>query len=546
MSTSRLFKWKNKQLSELDRAKIARNFGSYTILLVALGATAFFGVFSPKLANRVTLGGAAAKVGGETVSEDEFRRGYQNAMQRYQQQFGEQFNPKSMGLAGMVLNSLVEERIMFLSAVQKGMKASDEEILKVLSEIEFLKDDKGKFSEEIFGNFLRNNRYTEASLMEELRRSLTVRKFRELVSSTTYVSSKAAELEYRLSETKFDIDYLKIDPAQISYSPSDEDITKFIADEKNKGRVKEYFDRNQNEFKQAPKIKARHVLVAFDKARNAAGEAAKRTKEGAKKRAEEVLAKVKLPGTDFAKVATEMTDEPSGKSKGGDLGFFSKEAMVKEFSDVAFALKVGDISGVVESPFGFHVIKVEATQPAKDESLDVATKGIASKLVAQDRKPELLKSRVDELLAALKKGEIASDILKKYGVEWKATGSFAASSRFVPGVGGGVEVRDAAMTLNEAKKVYDGTVDVSGAKVLLRLRSRTEADMTKLTAEKKKELAQTASYSEGYALMSAMEKQAKKDYEEKGRITRNARYLALDKSVGGDEAPQEPQGDEGG
>lgn len=544
MSTSRFFRWKNKQISDLDRAKLTRNIGSYTILILAIGATAFFGVFSPKMSNQVTLGGAAAKVGGETVSEDEFRRGYQNAMQRYQQQFGDQFNPRAMGLAGMVLNGLVEERVMFLSAVQKGMKASDEEILKVLSEIEFLKDDKGQFSEEIFNNFLRNNRYTEASLMEELRRSLTVRKFRELVTSTTYVSSKAAELEYRLNETKFDVDYLKVDPSQISYSPSDEDITKFLADEKNKARVKDYYDRNQNEFKQPQKVKARHILIAFQGARNVAGDAAKRSKDDAKKKAEEVLARVKQAGADFAKIAGETTDEPAGKAKGGDLGYFAKEAMVKEFSDVAFTQKPGDISGVVESPFGFHIIKTEGVQAAKEESLEVASKGIASKLLSQDRKPELLKTRVDELLAAMKAGTLTDDILKKYGLEWKTSGPFAASARFVPGVGGGVEVRDAAMTLSDSKKFYDSAVDVSGAKILLRLRSRTEADLSKLTPEKKKELAQSASYSQGYAVMTAMEKQVKKDFEDKGRITRNPRYLALDKQGAEDE--QAPQGEEGG
>lgn len=545
MSISRLFKWKNKQISHLDRAKLTRNFGSYVILALALGATAFFGVFSPNVANEVTLGGAAAKVGGETVSEDEFRRSYQNAVQRYQQQYGDQFNAKALGLAGIVLNGLVEERIMFLSAVQKGMKASDEEILKVLSEIEFLKDDKGRFSEEIFNNFLKNNRYTEASLQDELRRSLTVRKFRELVSSTSYVSTKAAELDYRLNETKFDVDYLKVDPAQISYSPSDEDITKFLADEKNKTRVKEYFDRNQNEFKQAAKVKARHVLIAFTGARNASGDAAKRSKDDAKKKAEEVLGKVKQAGADFAKIATETTDEPSGKAKGGDLGFFTKEAMVKEFSDVAFTLKAGDISGVVESPFGFHIIKVEGNQAAKDESLEVSSKGIASKIVGQDRKPELLQARVTELLAAMKTGAIGADVLKKYNLEWKATGPFSASSRFVPGVGGGVEVRDAAMTLSDTKKNFESAVDVSGAKILLRLRSRTEADLSKLTPEKKRELAQTASYSQGYAVMAAMEKQVKKEFEDKGRVTRNPRYLSLDKQSPDDQS-QGSDGAEGG
>ena len=544
--SSRLFRWKDKQLTTMDRAKLSRNIGSYIILLAALGATAFFGVFSPQGGGgQATLGGAAAKVGGETVSEDEFRRGYQNAVQRYQAQFGDQFNPKALGLAGMVLNSLVEERIMYISAVKKGIKASDEEVIKVLSDLDFLKDDKGKFSEEIFNNFLRNNRYTEASLMEELRRGITVRKFRELMAASSYTSTRAAELDYKLNETKLDLEYLKVEPAQIVYTASDDDITKFVADQKNKDRVKDYYDKNQNEFKQPGKIKARHILVSFQGARNAAPDAAKRSKDDAKKRAEEVLGKVKVPGADFAKIAGESTDEPAGKTKGGDLGFFTKDAMVKEFSDVAFTLKSGEISGVVESPFGFHVIKVEGSQAAKDEPIEAATKGIAAKLLAQDKKPELLKARVDELLAAAKTGGPSADLLKRYGLEWKATGPFAASSRFVPGIGGGAEVRDAALTLNNEKKVYDGSMDVSGAKVIMRFKGRVEADPSKLTADKKKELAMSSSYSQSYSLMSAMEKALKKDYEDKGRITKNPRYLALD-SMGQDGESGAPGSNEEG
>jgi peptidyl-prolyl cis-trans isomerase C len=76
-------------------------------------------------------------------------------------------------------------------------------------------------------------------------------------------------------------------------------------------------------------------------------------------------------GEDFAKVAGEVTEDPSGKGNGGDLGFFTKEQMVPEFSDIAFALKPGTISGPVKTQFGWHVIKVDELrvkpQPTFDE-----------------------------------------------------------------------------------------------------------------------------------------------------------------------------------
>jgi parvulin-like peptidyl-prolyl isomerase len=102
-------------------------------------------------------------------------------------------------------------------------------------------------------------------------------------------------------------------------------------------------------------IEASHFLVQYKGSMRAAPTIT-RTKEEAKKRAEEGLAKVKQ-GADFAKVVAEYSDEPGAGTRGGALGAFQRESMVKPFSDAAFTLKVNQVSGIVETPFGFHVIK---------------------------------------------------------------------------------------------------------------------------------------------------------------------------------------------
>ena len=93
-----------------------------------------------------------------------------------------------------------------------------------------------------------------------------------------------------------------------------------------------------------------------------------------KKQAEDILAKVKAPGADFAKLANQYTEEEVGKTRGGDLDFFARRAdggqMVKEFEDAAFALKPGEVSGVVKSQFGYHIIKVTDQKAAEHASLD--------------------------------------------------------------------------------------------------------------------------------------------------------------------------------
>jgi parvulin-like peptidyl-prolyl isomerase len=107
--------------------------------------------------------------------------------------------------------------------------------------------------------------------------------------------------------------------------------------------------------KEEEKIAASHILVAYKEARSAAPTIT-RTKAQAKKRAEEALKKAKAGG-DFAALAKQYSDDPGSGPKGGDLGAFVRRQMVAPFADAAFALKPGDVSGVVETDFGFHIIK---------------------------------------------------------------------------------------------------------------------------------------------------------------------------------------------
>jgi len=102
-------------------------------------------------------------------------------------------------------------------------------------------------------------------------------------------------------------------------------------------------------------IAAQHVLVAYRGAKGAPRDV-KRTKAEARKLAEEILAKARA-GTEFAKLAEQYSDDPGTRTNLGNLGKFTKDKMVPEFSGPAFKLREGEISDVVETPFGFHVIK---------------------------------------------------------------------------------------------------------------------------------------------------------------------------------------------
>jgi parvulin-like peptidyl-prolyl isomerase len=107
--------------------------------------------------------------------------------------------------------------------------------------------------------------------------------------------------------------------------------------------------------KQPAEIGAKHILVMHRESQRKP-EGVTRTREEAQKRAQECLLKIR-GGADFDAVVVECTDEPGAKERSGDLGVFQRNAMVKAFGDAAFTLKVGEVSEVVETPYGFHIIK---------------------------------------------------------------------------------------------------------------------------------------------------------------------------------------------
>jgi peptidyl-prolyl cis-trans isomerase C len=159
----------------------------------------------------------------------------------------------------------------------------------------------------------------------------------------------------------------------------------------NDADAKKYYDQNINEFKTQEQVRASHILISSKSTDPNAHP--NKVKAEAKAKAEMILAKVKAPDANFAALAKEYSSCPSAP-KGGDLGLFSKGQMVKPFEDAAFALKPGEISGVVETDFGYHIIKVTEHQDPNTTSFDAA-------------KPKIL-----EQLSNQKKGALAQEYIK--------------------------------------------------------------------------------------------------------------------------------------
>ncbi len=146
--------------------------------------------------------------------------------------------------------------------------------------------------------------------------------------------------------------------------------------------MKNYFEENKDSFKQEEQVKARHILVEDE-------ETANEIKEKLDK------------GEDFEKLAKEYSTDTDTKEKGGDLGFFSKGEMVKEFEEIAFSLKVGEISEPVKTQYGYHIIKVEDRKEEKEANYEESKEEI-KEILFEERLPEAYQNWIQEKMEEYK------------------------------------------------------------------------------------------------------------------------------------------------
>jgi peptidyl-prolyl cis-trans isomerase C len=242
-------------------------------------------------------------------------------------------------------------------------------------------------------NKILDNLIATELLYQESRKNGIVIEDKEV--NETYDKQKAqfksdAEFQKALVESKFNEaafkDQIKLGLTIQQYINKNFTLNTAISDED----VKKFYDENADQFQQPAQIRASHILIILD----ASADQAK--KDDAKKQLETVLARLKA-GEDFTAVAKEVSQDPYTKDKGGDLDYFSKGQMVQTFEDAAFALKPGELSNIVETDYGYHIIKVTDKKDAKTISLDESKEDIRNSL-----KSSKVNSDVNKYVAELK------------------------------------------------------------------------------------------------------------------------------------------------
>lgn len=235
-----------------------------------------------------------------------------------------------------ILDQLIDQRLLELEAAARNIKATDAEIAAGIDQMK-----KQAPSAEAFAKALASRKLTEADLRAEARQRLSVDKL------------LTAEIEPKAAVTEAD-----------------------IAD---------FYKKNPQFFMQPEAVRASHILLKAD---------TPEAKTAAKAKAEDLLKQIK-GGADFAALAKQHSNDGSAAS-GGDLGFFPRGQMVKPFEDAAFALKPGEVSNVVESEFGYHIIKSGEHRDARTVPLAEVSDRIAQAL-RQQKQQQLAQEFVQSL-----------------------------------------------------------------------------------------------------------------------------------------------------
>jgi peptidyl-prolyl cis-trans isomerase C len=174
-------------------------------------------------------------------------------------------------------------------------------------------------------------------------------------------------------------------PEQLRDDTANTLIVNQLLEKENEGKVsatetdaRKFFDENKPRFHEEASVQASHILIRLEQNADVT------TREKARGLIESILAQIKK-GANFAEMAKKHSQDPGSAPNGGDLGFFAKNQMVPAFAEAAFKTKPGQMTGVVETPFGFHIIKVTGSKPARDVGFDEVKAQIHEYLLSQQR-----------------------------------------------------------------------------------------------------------------------------------------------------------------
>jgi peptidyl-prolyl cis-trans isomerase D len=460
-------------MTMLDRMRRHKGWLKWSLAIVVL---AFIFLYIPSFLDEPGAAGmndVVASVDGRNITVARFRRVYQQQLQSYRAAYGGNVDErliKQLGLDQRIVQQMIEEETALAEAKRLGISATDEEVRERIAVLPGLQEN---------GHFIGEQRYRQMLLMrnppmrpdefeEEVRRGVTVEKLQGALTGWVTVGDKeiADEFRRRNEKVKLAVAAFPADKFREGIDPTDAEVAAYFEEHKNELKVPEkrkvryalvdlqsmrsriqispqdilrFYEDNPQQYSTPEQVRASHILLKTEGKDEAV----------VRKQAEDLLAQVKK-GADFAQLATKHSQDEVSASKGGDLDYFGSGKMVPEFDKAAFSLPVGQVSDLVKTQYGFHIIKVTDKKPATTRPLDEVKAQIEDQL-KWDRAQAEAQRLSDDVAGNLKKATDFDTVAKPRGL---TVGESSLFSREEPITGLGM----APAAVERAFELKDGEI----------------------------------------------------------------------------------------
>ena len=446
-------------MTMLDRMRRHKNWLKWSLAIVVV---AFVALYIPDfMRNQAADGsspyGVVATVEGRDITVARFRRAYQQQLNVYRNAYGGQMNEdllRQMGIDQRIVQQLIEEEAAIAEAGRQGIKASDAEVQARILALPVFQEN---------GHFIGNDRYRQILSMqnppidphefeEDVRRSIMVEKLQGALTDWITIADKDVDAEFnrRNEKVKLAVVSFPADKFKDAVSVTDAEIASHFESNKDQYRIPEkrkikyalvdlqgiqqrtavtqqdiqrYYDDNKQTYSTPEKLQASHILLKTEGKDDTA----------VKKQAEDVLAQLK-GGADFAALAKKMSEDEVSAKKGGDLGPFAPGDMVPEFEKAAAALKPGELSDLMKSQFGYHIIKGGEKIPATTRTLEEVRAQIEDSIKFERAQKEAQRI-ANELAGKLPKPEDLDTVAKARGLTVNESGFFSREEGMITGLG---------------------------------------------------------------------------------------------------------------
>lgn len=423
---------------------LMRRHRRWLYIFLWLVIAAFIILYIPALQDvgQGTPGEAVVKVGGLPISVGEFQRTYRRQRQMYDRLYQGRLDEnmlRQMGLEEQALEGLVSDRLVELESQRLGVTVSDEALARAIATAPEFQDDGRFIGTDEIRRRLELQGLSEEDFEHSLRRQLLRDSLESLVGASVSVSEAEVEREFRRRTEQVKLEYVLADAARFraAVQPTEEEVKARFEAKKDAYLIPEkrvvsyvlldratlqpqvavtdrdielYYQDRREEFRQEEEACASHILVKVK-----AGDAREGHPEAeAQKVAQGLLDQVKAGG-DFAALAKKSSEDQGSAQTGGDLGCFAPGRMVAEFDDAVFALQPGQVSDLVKTSFGYHVIRLASKREAAVLPLAQVKERIRAS-VTESKVRDLGEQKAQEMADALGRGKSLEEAAKAQGL----------------------------------------------------------------------------------------------------------------------------------